>query len=254
MIFRNRGLIALSVLLSTAMWLAAQTPNEQNTPSHWKRKPDVENVHYGPYERNVLDLYLAKSDTPTPLVMYFHGGAWVVGNKYLVELPLLDFCKKGGVTVAGVNYRYSTESPYPGPFRDCARAVQFLRLHAREYNINPAAVAATGGSAGADMSLWPGFRPDMSDPKSDDPVERQSTRLSAVGVTNAQTYIDRRELRKLVGEKGANNGAFPKLFGMRPDEMDSERAYRLYEEASAHSNASKNAAPVFMFYSGDNKQ
>jgi acetyl esterase len=245
-------MLAAVLFLCAATWLAGQTPNEQNTPSHWKRKPDIENIRYGPHERNDLDLYLAKSDKPAPLVIYFYGGAWVVGNKYLVPLPLLDACKKAGITVAAANYRYSTQAPYPGPFLDSARAVQFLRLHAKEYNINPQAVAATGASAGADMSLWLGFRADRADPKSADPVERQSTRISAVGVMNSQTTLDRRELRKLVGEKGANNPALPKLFGLRPDEMDSERAYKLYAEASAASNISRNAAPVFMFYSGDN--
>jgi len=44
------------------------------------------------------------------------------------------------------NYRYSTQAPYPGPFLDCARALQYLCLHAGEYNINPQAVAATGGT------------------------------------------------------------------------------------------------------------
>jgi acetyl esterase len=224
-----------------ALRVAGQTPNEQNTPSHWTRKPDIENIRYGPHERNELDLYLAKSDKPAALVIYFYGGAWVVGNKYTVPLPLLDACKKAGITVAAANYRYSTQAPFPGPFLDCARAVEFLRLHAGEYNINPRAVAATGASAGADMSLWLGFRSD------------QSTRISAVGAMNSQTTLDRRELRKLIGEKGANNPALPKLFGLRPDEMDSERAYKLYEEASAASNISRNAAPVFMFYSGDNK-
>ena len=43
----------LAVLfLCAATWLAAQTPNEQNTPSHWKRAPDIENIQYGPHERN----------------------------------------------------------------------------------------------------------------------------------------------------------------------------------------------------------
>jgi acetyl esterase/lipase len=247
-----RVLTTTLALLCAAMRLAAQTPNEQNTPSHWQRKPDFENIRYGPHERNELDLYLAKTDKPTPLVIFFNGGAWLVGNKYLVPLPLIDECQKAGITVAAANYRYSTQAPYPVPFLDCARALQFLRWHAKEYNINPKAVAATGSSAGAVMSLWLGFRPDMADPKSDDPVARQSTRISSAGVVNAQPTIDRRELRKLIGEKGANNPGLPKLFGLRPDEMDSERAYKLFEDASPAHYLSKNAPPVFMFYNSDN--
>ena len=72
----------------------AQTRNEQNTPSHPQRKPDIENVRYGPHEMNDLDLYLAKSDKPTPLVLFYFPGAFVAGNKYTVPPLLIDACKK----------------------------------------------------------------------------------------------------------------------------------------------------------------
>jgi len=60
---------------------------------------------------------------------------------------------------------------------DGARAVQFLRSKAREWNLNPKAFAASGGSAGTGMSLWIGFHDDMADAASSDLVKRQSTRL-----------------------------------------------------------------------------
>lgn len=43
--------------------------------------PDVADVRYGPFERNALDLWPAKSDRPTPLVIFYHGGAWKIGDK-----------------------------------------------------------------------------------------------------------------------------------------------------------------------------
>ena len=52
---------------------------------------------------NDLDLYLAKSDKPTPLVLFYFPGAFVVGNKYNVPPLLIDACKKAGITVAAVN-------------------------------------------------------------------------------------------------------------------------------------------------------
>jgi acetyl esterase/lipase len=239
------------MVLLCAVALHAQTPNEQNTPSHWKRKPDIENLRYGPCDRNELDLYLAKSDKPAPLVLYFHGGAFVVGNKYLVPLLLLDACKKADLTVAAVNYRYSPQAPYPELYMDCARSLQFLRLHAREYNLDPNAVASTGSSAGADISCWLGFHKDLADPASEDPVRRQSTRVQVIGPHSGQTTMDPRELRKLVGERGANNPAFPKFYGLKREEMNTERAYKLYEAASAASIVDRDSAPAFLFY-GDN--
>jgi hypothetical protein len=54
-------------------------------------------------------------------------------------------------------------------------------LACKEWNLNPQAVVAAGGSSGAGISLWIGFHDDLADPTSADPVQRQSTRISAIG-------------------------------------------------------------------------
>ena len=46
-----------------------------------KPKPDLADFKYGPHERNVLDLWKAKSDQPTPLVVFIHGGGFRGGSK-----------------------------------------------------------------------------------------------------------------------------------------------------------------------------
>jgi hypothetical protein len=233
--------------------LRAQTINDQNTPPKPPRPPTIEKVVYGPFERNDLDLYIAKSDKPTPLVLHFHGGAWVVGNKNAISPFLLDACAKAGITVASINYRYSNQSIYPAPFLDGARALQYLRLHARDYNVNPRAVASTGGSAGADISLWLGFHDDLADSTSDDPVQRQSTRISCVGAGAAQTVFDPRIVDQLLAKPGALIPAVPKLFGLSRDELEGPRAIKLYEDAQAVSLLTNDDPPVFLLYSVANK-
>ena len=123
--------------------------------------------------------------------------------------------------MASINYRYSTQAPYPAPFHDSARALQFLRLHAKKYNLNPKAVAATGGSAGGDISLWLGFHADLADPKSDDPVNRQSTRIACAGARHAGESRSARHCQDR-GRGRRKNPAFPKLYGAKREEMDSE--------------------------------
>ena len=243
--------ILAAFLLSAGLF--AQQVNEQNTPPHPPRTPSLADIKYGPYPMNDFDLYIAKSDKPTPLVMYFFPGAFVVGNKNTITTNLLDACAKAGITVASINYRYSTEAPFPALFNDAARALQFLRLHAKEYNIDPHAIASTGSSAGADISLWLGFHKDMADPDNSDPVLRQSTRISSVGAASAQTTLDPRVLLKLVGPEGPANPAIWKLYGLKREELDNERYYKLYEEASAAALLTKDAAPVFLYYSMPNK-
>jgi hypothetical protein len=229
--------------------LQAQTINEQNTPPKPPRPPTIEKVQYGPFEQNDLDLYVARSDKPTPLVLHFFGGAWVVGNKNAISPFLLDACASAGITVASINYRYATQAIYPAPFLDGARALQYLRLHAREYNLNPEAVASTGGSAGADISLWLGFHDDLADPGSDDPVKRQSTRITSVGALAAQTVFDPRVVDPLLNKPGGLRSAIPRLFGLSFDELESPRAIKLYEDAQAVSLLTRDDAPVFLYYS-----
>src|SRR6266852_1959352 len=182
-----------AMTLAVVSILGAQPTGAQKA----QRPPDLANVSYGPHERNVLDLWKAKSDRPTPLVIFIHGGGFTQGDKSSVSMALIDACLKQGISVASINYRYSTQAPYPAPMADSARAVQFLRLHAAEWNLNPKAFAATGGSAGAGISLWMGFHDDMAEPGSDDPLKRQSTRLSAMAVTNGQTTYDPRTIATL---------------------------------------------------------
>ena len=108
--------------------------------------PHVANAAYGPHERNVLDLWKAPSNRPTPLVIFIHGGGFSRGDKGGLSPVLLSECLRRGISVAAINYRYSTQAPYPGPMMDSARAIQFLRNRAAEWNLDPKVFGATGGS------------------------------------------------------------------------------------------------------------
>lgn len=214
-----------------------------------KPKPDQENVKYGPHERNVLDLWNAKSEQPTPLVVFIHGGGFRAGDKSNVNPALLQGCLKAGISVAAINYRLSQHAPFPAPMLDSARAIQFLRSKAKEWHLDPKRIGATGGSAGAGISLWIGFYDDLADPKSDDPVARQSTRLTCMAVVGAQTTYDPRVIRKLIGGRAHEHPALMPFYGLKEDELDSPRAHKLYEQASAINYLSADDPPVFLFYS-----
>ena len=125
--------------------------------------PDVENAAYGPHERNVLDLWKAKSDRPTPLVVFIHGGGFVNGDKSQIRgRPAVRQCLDAGVSFASINYRFREHAPIQDILRDAARAIQYIRSRAAEWNIDPARIACYGGSAGAGtacgwpfMTIWP---------------------------------------------------------------------------------------------------
>jgi acetyl esterase len=236
-------LVVVCLALVVAPALYAQAKKGPARP-----KPDLANEKYGPHERNVLDLWKAKADTPTPLVVFIHGGGFHAGSKEALAPALLDALLARGISVMAVNYRLSPAVAFPAHYMDCARAIQFARSKAKDWNIDPTRVGATGGSAGAGTSLWIGFHDDLADPKSDDPVLRQSTRLTCMAVMGAQSSYDPRVIREWVGEAAAKHPAIEGFYGLKKDELDSPKAHKLYEEASPITYLTRDDPPVYAFY------
>ncbi len=210
--------------------------------------PDYANVRYGPHERNVLDVWLAKSSTATPLAIYYHGGGFRGGDKRTLNVELLEKLRANGITVAAVNYRLSDVAIYPAQMLDCARALQFLRLNSGQYNIDPTRVGAFGGSAGAGISQWLGYHDDLADPKNADPLLRQSTRLSAVAPFNAQASYDPRFIKKLMNTDQVHP-ALVYFFGMKSaaDATD-PRFFPLFEDSSPINFLTADDPPILVFF------
>jgi acetyl esterase/lipase len=211
-------------------------------------------VPYGTHPRQVLDFYPAKSDQPTPLVFHIHGGGWQAGDKKGINpQPFLD----KGISVVSINYRYvqqgveeKVKPPVKAPLQDAARALQFVRSKAKEWNLDKKKIGATGGSAGGCSSLWLAFHDDMADPGSPDPVARESTRLFCAAVDGAQTSLDPKQLREWMPnyQYGAH------AFGMKNlDAVLQERDKLLpwIKEYSPIEHVSKDDPPVALFYGGE---
>lgn len=213
--------------------------------------PDKANVSYGDHERNVLDFWQAKSDTPTPLFIWIHGGGFRGGDKRSFPAPLRAECLKAGISCAAINYRLSGQAPYPAQMHDSARAVQFLRSKATQWNLDPERFAAGGGSAGSGISQWLGYHEDLADPKSEDPVARQSTRLACVLPINMQSTYDPREIKRIIPGDAYKHPALVPFFG-RPEGWDwdtdpvDDKLDALLKDASPITHLSKDDCPIFL--------
>ncbi|NQU75546.1 MAG: alpha/beta hydrolase, partial [Planctomycetes bacterium] len=210
--------LALCSAVSAQQAQKRATPNMRQIPMR-SPAPTHENVAYGSHQRHVLDFWQANADSPTPLFVWIHGGGFRAGDKASIPAALLTACLQSGISCASINYRLSNHAPYPAQMYDGARAIQFLRSRSAEWNLNPKHVAAGGGSAGSGISQWIGFHDDMADPKADDPVARQSTRLSCVLAINMQSTYDPREIKKLIPGNAYRHPALNPLFA-RPDGWD----------------------------------
>ena len=216
--------------------------------------PDLPNVKYGPHERNVLDLWLAKCGNPAPVVVYFHGGGFVHGDKRTASPRLAKSCLESGISFAAANYRFVKTDPFPAPMHDGARVIQFLRYKAKEWNLAPTKIAAYGGSAGAGMSLWIAFHEDLADRRSDDPVARQSSRLTCAGSIGGQSSYDPNVIKAWIGGRAHEHPSFLPFYGMKSfDEIDKPEMQELFDEASAIKHLTPDDPPVYQFYGEANR-
>jgi acetyl esterase/lipase len=105
---------------------------------------------------HLLDIYLpAHTGKALPLVIWIHGGAWMLNDKYAdmgymknTIHALLD----SGYALASIDYRYSTVAAFPAQAQDCNQAIQFLYDHAEQYRLDKNRFALIGFSAGGHLA------------------------------------------------------------------------------------------------------
>lgn len=194
--------------------------------------PTMADVAYGGDPRQTLDFYQSKSARPTPLLFVIHGGGWMNGDKrsFNNTAPYLN----AGISVVSIEYRFVTQAaaagvkpPVEWPLHDAARALQFVRSKAGQWNLDKSRVGATGSSAGACSALWLAFHDDMADASSSDPIARESTRLMCVAVAKAQTSLDPRQMRQWI--PNCNYGAH--AFGFAANGKTAAAAFQEFFEA-----------------------
>jgi acetyl esterase/lipase len=225
----------------------------------------LSNVVYGTHERHVLDFWKAESNRPTPLLFLIHGGGWQAGDKSRVaSLVKVEQLLAAGISVVSINYRYVSQAhadgikpPVKAPLHDAARALQFVRSRAAEWNIDKARIGASGGSAGACSSLWLAFHSDLADLKSADPIARESTRLWCAAVNGAQTTLDPRQMKEWTPNSKYGShafGIFKKVDGKDQPDFPAFLARReeilpWIAEYSPYALVTADDPPVYLFYS-----
>lgn len=213
-------------------------------------------------ERQRFDFWKADSDSPTPVVLLIHGGGWKTGDKTgFGNNPIRRYLKEG-ISVAAINYRFinqamdqGVEPPVKAPLIDAARALQTIRAHAKEWNIDPIRIGATGSSAGACTSLWLALHDDLADPTSSDPIARESSRLACAAVSGAQTSLDPKQLREWIGNSVYGGHAFGFAAQGRSREQEFElllenrdKVLPWIREYSPIEWVSKDDPPIFLEY------
>ncbi|EDY15999.1 putative lipase/esterase [Chthoniobacter flavus Ellin428] len=234
------------VALSFSALLALRAINAEPTNYH----PTLADVRYGKYDRDVLDFFRADTKNPAPVLIYFHGGGWIGGDKKSANpTPFL----RAGISLVAADYRFTTgtpdAAPYPAPMLDSARVVQFVRSKAEEWHIDPNRVALTGASAGAVISMWIAYREDLAKPDSADPVERFSTHVTCILPQIGPTTFDPKLILQRVGGPPSIHPALLPFFNVKSiAELDTPEKQKLIADASPLNLVTKDAPPTFMQY------
>ena len=98
-----------------------------------------------------VDVMVPAGEGPFPVLVYFHGGAWVAGNP-ASHRKLTHRLAEGGAVVVSADYRLAPENPFPAAFDDCIVAVEWAAEHAHQFGGDPLRIAVGGDSAGGNLA------------------------------------------------------------------------------------------------------
>ena len=181
---------AIAIVAMTSLCLSVPTSASQSTT--FRQTAVHRNLSYvtNGHPRQTLDLYLPTPpavrtwekppangyQTKLPLVIWIHGGAFLVGSKDdTVPLELLP----QGYAVASIGYRVSSDAKFPAQVEDCKAAIRWLRANAARFALDPERFAIFGESAGGYLAAMLGTTGDVKEFDVGENLE-QTSRVQAV--------------------------------------------------------------------------
>lgn len=151
------------LLLLTSMNVSAQdqpsTPWATDVGNRYWVQPDI--VYQGANNQSLkLDVwYQHEVKTPSPTLIYIHGGGWIFGTKESSVLEFLPFLEKGW-TVVNVEYRMASSSLAPAAVEDTRCALRWVFRNAAQWHFDTGKIVLMGHSAGGHLSLITAMLPD----------------------------------------------------------------------------------------------
>lgn len=121
-------------------------------------KPDVDikdfDLPVGPQGKTAVRMLCRKNSAEKmPILLYIHGGGWIMGNKQTHDRMVRQLAAGTGAAVVYVDYVNSPESQYPDTLEQCYAVLEHMVKNADEYNLDSSKIIVEGDSAGGNMAI-----------------------------------------------------------------------------------------------------
>ena len=112
----------------------------------------VDTTFPGPAGLIPITIYTPAGTGPFPVVLYIHGGGWVIADRKVYDSSARALTNAAGAIIVSTDYRLGPENRFPAAHDDTFAAYQWVRANARQFNGDPARVAVVGESAGGNLA------------------------------------------------------------------------------------------------------
>jgi acetyl esterase/lipase len=165
-------------LIASVLCTALATCGLAADPAYDRTEDVIYHRKYG--AALTLDVFKPRQNANGAAVIYVVSGGWYSAHEGINPAVFAEFLSRG-YTVFPVVHGSTPKFTIPEIVEDMHRAVRFIRFHARDYGIDPHRIGITGGSAGGHLSLMIATAGGPGPGDAKDPVNRESSRVQAVG-------------------------------------------------------------------------
>lgn len=106
----------------------------------------------GPGGDIAIRLFRPSADNGLPVIVFFHGGGWVIGTLDSHDALCRSIANAAGAVVVSVDYRLAPENRYPAAFDDCAAVTAWVHANADTLGVDASRMAVAGDSAGGNLA------------------------------------------------------------------------------------------------------
>jgi len=141
------------------VWQAPLAQIRENTKLHVALQQSLDEIYscehkiiQGPTSKLPIRIYRPSNLQNLPVLLFFHGGGWVLNFLDIYEPALRKLSNLGNFVIVALEYQKAPEHPYPAAFNDCYATLEWLIDNAKQLDIDLTSIGVGGDSAGGNLA------------------------------------------------------------------------------------------------------